>query len=117
MSRRTAVDSKAKAYWTEYFGDYGKIWTEGVARRVAASLSGSITKTAAKGGQEVRVLRSQVVPPTAKSWAETETGGLVFEAFYRGLIERQGRRETVMKGFVAEFDARGKMLALRTKAI
>jgi len=117
MSRRTAVDSKAKSYWTEYFGEYGKIWTEGVARRVAASVSGSLAKTAAKGGQDVRFLRTQIVTPTPKSWAKTATGGLIFEGFFRGLMTRQGQRETVLKGFVAEFAADGKMLSLRTKAV
>jgi len=117
MSRRTAVDSKAKSYWTEYFGEYGKVWTEGVARRVAASVSGNLAKTAAKGGQEVRVLRAQIVTPTAKSWAKTATGGLLFEGFFRGLLSRQGRRETVLTGFVAEFAADDEMLSLRTKAV
>lgn len=41
------VDTIAKDYWSNYFGDYGKLWVKDVPRKVASALTERKLVTAA----------------------------------------------------------------------
>ena len=45
---KKALDEKASAYWSDYFGAYGKLWVRKIHKKVKASLA-SLDKTAAVG--------------------------------------------------------------------
>lgn len=108
---KQAVDQAAVEYWSTYFGPYGKQWTRDIARRVARVIAQGIQRAASKGesGAAPRILKAQIAPV---GWAETATGGLTFEGVFRGTVVRGGRPTRVLRAFVAEFDARGKLTEL-----
>lgn len=37
--RKTAVDSTAEKYWSEYYGEYGQLWVRKIPMRVKAALA------------------------------------------------------------------------------
>ena len=43
---RTAVDSGASTYWTDYFGDYGRQWVRDIPKKVKACIDRQGGRTA-----------------------------------------------------------------------
>jgi len=114
MSRKEAVDQSTRDYWAKYFGPYGKRWTDDIPRRVARALAASLRQAAKKTQTpQLRVVRATITPLAC---AETATGGLVFEGFFRGDVVRAGRKSRELKAFRAEFTANGKLSGLKAIA-
>lgn len=107
---RHAVDQTAEKYWSDYFGPYGKAWTKKVPRRVAAAIAEQLLKTASKDAPSATIVKAHIAP---LGWAQTATGGLVFEGAFRGTA-RDGA--TVHHLFAAEFSANGDLTNLQQLA-
>jgi len=111
--RKQAVDSKAEAYWADYFGDYGRIWTRKIPRRVTSALQGKLGRTAGKLAA-MQVVSSVVTPLSERSWAPRPDGGLTFEGLFSAEVDIGGRRARVLRAFCADFTPDGRMVGLKT---
>lgn len=106
MLHRQAVDQTAEAYWAGYFGAYGKAFTRKIPRKIAAAIADTVTKS----DQSIRIVRARIAP---LGFAETVTGGLIFEGVFRGT---QPDGATITRLFAAEFDATGNLNKLNQLA-
>jgi len=105
-TKKQAVDSTAKLYWEQYFGDYGRQWTKDIARKVQGAL---VDDQRRQAGQESTELSKGSVIPLGYS---IKADRLVLDGVFRGTFS-DGRR--VGKLFQAQFDHDGKLLTLESR--
>jgi len=110
-TRKEAADAKTVQYWTDYFGDYGKILTGNVPRRVAKVVAKKLARKVAGTARSFRIVSMQIRPLTAAPPTPTKTGGLTFEGWATGVVERDGERTRFARAFTADFDQSNAMVA------
>jgi hypothetical protein len=94
---KTALDDAAKAYWKDYFKDYGASWVRDIPRKIKASLMANkriAAKTAEATDDQVRPLAKHVA----------EDGSVTLEGVYKA------SNGTLL--FVADFTPDGEVKAL-----
>lgn len=112
--QRTAVDPKAKSYYEQYFGDYGKAWVKDIPRRVTAALSAELAADAARRARVAQVASVgpvHVRPVNAASYVRLPNGGIVLEGLARAPQAR------VARAFVAEFSPEGVLVRHRSRSV
>ncbi len=103
---KQAVDQTAIDYWTQYFGEYGKLWVREIPRNIRASLVPESNRTASDGDGELT--ESSVVPLGYAVTADR----LILDGVFRGRFA-SGRRES--KLFRAQFDHDGQLINLESR--
>lgn len=100
---KVAVDKATKAYWDNYFHEYGQMWTRDIPRRI---------KTAMTKSKDLSVKTAEgILTPIAKDVAED--GTLSIEASFNGKLDQ--KEATVL--VTAEFNELGRMLKFETNRI
>lgn len=102
---KTAVDSVAEKYWTDYFSEtgYGKLWVKKIPMRVRAALAQGLTKTAST---DVKSVSTEV---KAIAGVVTDTGVTV-----EGVCKTAGDESYA---FVADFTHDGELTGFNSVAL
>ena len=100
-TRKVAVDSEAKEYWSSYYKDsgYGELWVASIRKRLTAALAQKLPKTAKRASSQ-----GPRIMPIATVIGED---GVSLE----GLALYQAGKSRTVKAFVADFDHKGNILA------
>lgn len=110
---KTAVDSKAQDYWTEYFGEYGKQFVREIPRTIKAALLPEFSRQAAKAKQRFDVTSSTVVP---LGYRVSDKGALSLDGVIKVAFQAdKGKRRTAARLFVAEFSPGGDLVSIKTQ--
>lgn len=107
---RTAVDKKTQDYWSEYFGDYGKLFVRDIPRTIKNAALKEFRRSAARGDRTLH--KSEVVP---LGYRVTASGGLSLDGVLRVDYSSGNKRRTASRLFNAQFSASGKLLKLDSR--
>lgn len=97
------ADSTARDYYSKYFGDYGKLWTKDIPRKIQAAL---LASEPVKRRAEADVKTAFALEPLGVRKAEAD--GLVVEAV--------ARLDTRLIPVIATFDAQGTLVSFERGA-
>lgn len=120
LVRKQAIDTTARDYWTEYFGEYGEAWVRDIRRRVTAAVAQSVRRASRNADQaNVQVQAS----PCGAGVMTRLDGTRLFraEAYVRVVPAGADRRTAASKArrylVAATFDIEGRMTALDQVAV
>lgn len=118
---KIAVDRTAEDYWSDYFEEYGVMFTREIPRRIASAIMTALHKRLAAAGKKVqlKVIRADL-RPRAKAAIRDEKGRLQqikTEGFFRAAVRDGNKTRTIRRQFCAAFDPKGNLISLDSVAI
>jgi hypothetical protein len=109
---KQAADKKTEDYWTNYFGEYGRMFVREIPRVIKAAVLPDFRRTANGEQRRIEVKASQVVP---LGYTVTAENGLHLDGVVRMTVAEKGELRTAQRLFHAEFNADGDLAVLNTR--
>lgn len=106
-THKQAADKKTEDYWTNYFGEYGRMFVREIPRVIKAAILPDFRRAASA----TQVKTAQVIP---LGYSVTSDSGLHLDGVVRMTLATRGELRTAQRLFHAEFNAQGDLAVLDT---